>query len=865
MMKKTFCSVSVFLAAALSLLSGTFLPNSVQAAKLSSNPRQRINFNREWKFQLGDWPGAEAVGYNDSKWDDVGLPHSFSLPYFGSSRFYVGYGWYRKRFDVPSAWSGKRINLDFDGAFQDAEVYVNGRFVGEHKGGYTGFALDITGAVKSGANLVAVRLNNNWNPQLAPRAGEHVFSGGIYRDVWLVVTAPLHVGWYGTFVTTPQVSAESGVVNIKTEVHNDGTAPKECVLTTDILDPQGKTVESVSSTESIPPGKTTTFDQTTAPIAAPLLWHPDHPSLYTAVSRVVDGVKISDQYETQFGFRWFKWTADQGFFLNGEHYYFKGANAHQDHAGWGDAVADSGFYRDVKLIKDAGFDFIRGSHYPHASAFASACDNLGVLFWSENCFWGTAGFKNPWGSSAYPPEPENQNPFEESVKQSLRDEIRINRNHPSIVVWSMCNEVFFTDKSTLPKVQSFLKELVALTHELDPTRPAAIGGCQRGDIDKLGDVAGYNGDGARLFLNPGVPSVVTEYGSTIASRPGKYEPGWGDLQREQFDWRSGQALWCAFDHGSIAGKFGNMGMIDYFRLPKRQWYWYRNEYKGIAPPEWPQGGTPAGLRLAADKSALKTTDGTDDAQIIVTVVDADGMALNNSPPVTLTISGPGEFPTGPSITFDPNSDIAIRDGQAAIEFRSYYSGKSVIRATSPGLKDATITIMSLGENKFIAGKTPPVKPRPYMRFEGQPQVAAVTAAPTNLTFGRENPTRASSETSGHSARLGNDGDASTFWQAQDGDANAWWQVDLERLIGITQTTLTFPTEGNYHYKIEVSEDETHWTLFADQIGTTSVARSRVDTAPETIGRFLRVTFCGPPAGIPAAVAEVEVRGHLIAR
>ena len=153
-------------------------------------------------------------------------------------------------------------------------------------------------------------------------------------------------------------------------------------------------------------------------------------------------------------------------------------------------------------------------------------------------------------------------------------------------------------------MRELLKEMVALTHELDPGRPAAIGGCQRGDYDKVGDIAGYNGDGARLFMNPGIPSVVTEYGSTVADRPGDYAPGWGDLQQEQFPWRSGQALWCAFDHGSIAGHFGSMGMIDYFRLPKRQWYWYRNEYKKIPPPEWPGAGTPAGLRLSADKTAL---------------------------------------------------------------------------------------------------------------------------------------------------------------------------------------------------------------------------------------------------------------------
>ena len=190
----------------------------------------------------------------------------------------------------------------------------------------------------------------------------------------------------------------------------------------------------------------------------------------------------------------------------------------------------------------------------------------------------------------------------------------------------------------MPKVRNFLKDLVAYSHELDPTRPAGIGGCQRGDIDKLGDVAGYNGDGARLFVNPGIPSVVTEYGSTMADRPGKYDPGWGDLPSTpgadrnvegswRLPWRSGEVIWCAFDHGSIAGRrFGAMGMVDYFRLPKRQWYWYRNEYLHIPPPAWPSNGVPAALKLTADKTTLKSVDGTDDAQLIVTVVDKDGKA-----------------------------------------------------------------------------------------------------------------------------------------------------------------------------------------------------------------------------------------------
>jgi beta-galactosidase len=817
-----------------------------------------LSLNREWKFALGDFAGAETPDFPDEGWNDVGLPHSFSEPYFLSSEFYTGYGWYRKHLAVPQEWTRKRIFLEFEGVFQVAEAFVNGRAVGLHRGGYTGFSFDITDSVHSGDNVLAIRVDNLWDPELAPRAGEHVFSGGIYRNVRLVITEPLHVTWFGTFVTTPNVSAESGAVNVKTEIRNDAAEKKRCTVESAVIDDNGRTVATVKTSQFVDAGALVTFDQNTPDVEGPHLWSPDHPNLYSVVTHVFDGEAPVDTYRTTFGFRWFKWTADQGFFLNGEHLYFKGVNAHQDHAGWGDAVTDSGFERDMRLVKDAGFDFVRGSHYPHAPAFSAACDRLGLLLWSENCFWGTASFKDPWGASAYPPEPRHQAGFEESVKASLRDEIRIHRNHPSIIIWSLGNEVFFTAPSTMPKVRQFLGELVELAHRLDPTRPAAIGGVQRGDIDKLGDVAGYNGDGARLFLNPGIPNLASEYGSTVCDRPGSYEPGWGDLQTERFAWRSGQALWCAFDHGSIAGHFGRMGMVDYFRLPKRQWYWYRNEYRHIAPPAWPAPGTPARLRLSADKAVIRGTDSHDDAQVVVTVVDGDGQTISNSPEVTLTVeSGPGEFPTGPSITFGPDSDIAIRDGQAAIEFRSYYAGTTVIRARSAGLEDATLTLSTEGAPRFIAGTTPAVAARPYVRFSATGQSAG------DLTLGREAPSRASGEAPDHPARLANDGRDDTFWSAPGNEAGAWLEVDLERLCMIKQAKLTFPSAGSYRYTIETSDDRREWHLAVDESQALDLSRTRSHScAPETVGRFVRITFTGLPPNTPARLSEVRILGNV---
>lgn len=844
----------------------TFISVSAQSI------RQNININREWKFKLGDYSGAEEPAFDDSKWDNIGIPHSFSMPYYQSAKFYKGYGWYRKNITIPEEWLGKRLSLDFEGAYRTAEIYVNGKLVGKHNSGYTGFEIDITKAIKKGHNTIAVRLNNLWDSRIAPRAGEHVFSGGIYRDVKLVVTDPLHVAWYGTFVTTPTVSSKSATVNVKTEVVNDKITEVSATVTTTILDAKGKKVTAFSSSKAIVAGETMVFDQTSSTIKNPKLWSPQAPNLYSVKTTVFVNGKAVDDFISPLGFRSIKFTADKGFFLNGKRYYFKGANVHQDRAGWGDAVTNNAFLRDVKMMKEAGFNFIRGSHYPHDPAFVEACDTEGMLFWSEVPFWGSGGTRSEGdyeGSNAYPTNPDDWAAFDQSVLEQMKDMIRIHRNHPSVIVWSTSNEPFFTTKETLAPTRELLKKEVELGHQLDPTRAVAIGGCQRGDMDKIGDVAGYNGDGARLFINPGVASVVSEYGSTEGARPGKYIPGWGDLPLSEnqdksqkyswhYEWRSGEAIWCGFDHGSVAGKrFGSMGIVDYARIPKRSYYWYRNEYKGVPAPAERMEGIPTAIQLTADKTII-SNDGTDDVHLLVSIVDVSGKELSNSPVVKLSIeSGPGEFPTGTSITFDSKSDIEIIDGLAAIEFRSFFGGETVIRATSPGLKDAIVKINTKGFPLFIERKTLAVAERPYVSFTGK-EVKASTSS-----FGLDNPTRASSAAPGRSPSLAGDGNPNSFWQAANTDIENWWQVDLERNVDIVQVKLTFPEEANFGYKIETLDADNDWKLVTDQSKTTSTDKIRIeDITGKISGRFLRVTFTKLPVGEFAALSEIEVFGSL---
>lgn len=832
-------------------------------------PRKTRNFNREWKYSPGDVFRAASPDFNDSEWETVGIPHSFSTPYFMSKDFYVGYGWYRKRLTLTKKEAAKKIFLEFDGVFQEAEIFVNGNAVGTHVGGYTGFSIDISKAVHSGENQIAIRVNNLWKADVAPRAGEHVFSGGIYRNVRLVVKDAAHIAWCGAFVTTPGLAAKAGAesdVKIATEVCNTSDRNSVYRLQTDIIDARNQTVATVTSSLPVAAGQAVVFDQTTAAIPQPGLWHPDHPVLYKAVSRLYEGARLKDTETTTFGFRWFEWTADRGFFLNGAHYYFKGANVHQDHAGWGDAVTEAGARRDVQMVKDAGFNFIRGSHYPHSPAFSQACDETGMLFWAENAFWGLGGFNKTdgyWNSSAYPVDEKARPGFHASLRQQLTEMIRIHRNHPSVITWSMSNEPFFTAPETVPPMRELLKELVELSRRLDPTRPAAIGGAQRPlgtmRIDRIGDLAGYNGDGSSIadFQSPGVPSIIAEYGSATADRPGLYEPGWGDLAKDhapdEKPWRSGQAIWCAFDHGSIAGSsLGKMGIIDYFRLPKRSWYWYRNAYLGIAPPEWPAPGIPAKLRLSASKTEGIGTDGLEDVALTLTVLDAAGKAISNSPAVKLEIiSGPGEFPTGPSILFEEKSDIRILDGQAAIEFRSYYAGRTLIRATSPGLEASEITLGFTGDAPYTAGKTPATRPRPYTRFNAAAGTGALQV------FGRNNPTFASSAATGHTAGQATDGNQTTWWQPDSGDKQPSWTLDTERGLDITEIRLQFPEAAAHHYRVEVSPDNTHWTAVFTHTGDNAPEAGRRIAVPAS-GRFVRVSFTSPAPRI----AEVEVTGKV---
>lgn len=807
--------------------------------------RHQTLINNDWTFMYGDIAEGKQILFDDSSWYDIGIPHSFGIPYFMENEFYVGYGCYRKHISIQPEWLGKRISLEFQGAFQDADIYVNGEWAGNHKGGYTAFQIDISELVHEGDNLLFVRLNNLWNPRLAPRAGEHVFNGGIYRDVSLIVTEPVHVAWYGTFVTASDVTAESAALEVKTEVVNETPNAADCLLVS-VVEFGGANICVMKSRQSIEPGQSFEFSQKQL-MLQPMLWHPDSPNLYQLKSYVFAEDMLQDEYETSFGVRSILFDAKEGFFLNGEHYDIIGANVHQDHAGWGDAVTRAGIARDVKLIKDCGMNFIRGSHYPHHTHFSAECDKQGLLFWSELCFWGIGGANTEgyWASSAYPVREEDKEEFEASCMRALQEMIRTNRNHPSIITWSMSNEPFFSDAEVMDDARALVVKLVEESRRLDPSRPASVGGAQREGFDALGDLAGYNGDGASLYIDPGFPSFVSEYGSVIAVRPGEYSPGYTDGVESNPRWRAGKALWCGFHHGSIASNMGYMGMIDYYRLPLNAWYWYRNELLGIAPPQPASEGIAYSLRLTADKHVI-ATDGTDDTHLIVEVIDREGKRISNPLEVELEIiDGGGLFPTGKSIRLSPENNSFL-DGMGAIEMRSYYAGTIKIEARAEGVLPAEMSIQAVGDTIW-SGQSLRLQPPP-------PSVMKAPEHGSSYNIARSRPVFCSSYEAGHPAMNVTDGLEDTFWKPSNVAEGQWIMVDLEGRKKAEQAIITFAGAA------ALSLQEIFYSLDGKAFFTLAAGKHEeknkilIAELPSEGLRYFKVKF---PTAI-AAVAQIEI-------
>lgn len=544
-------------------------------------------FDFDWKFTLSAPAGAEAPALDDSAWEDVQLPHdwSMSLPYLspgeggsGSMGFMQGgLGWYRKTFSVPAAWKGRRVSLEFDGVYHRATVFVNGQEVGFHPYGYTAFAYDITDYLTPGRdNVVAVRVDHTDCPTSRWYSGS-----GIYRHVWLNVTDPVHVGLWGTCVTTPAVSAERATVRVETRLENDGSRPVAVSLVSELLDPAGRTVTRRASEAVLPAEGEQQLTQEFE-LASPALWEIDAPQLYTLITTVRRGGKTVDRYETPFGVRDIRFDPDKGFFLNGRSVKMKGGDVHQDAGSLGAAIPDRAQERRVRLMKEAGFNAIRCSHNPPAREFLDACDRIGMLVIDEAFDKWKSGYYTQW--------------FDDWWKEDLASMVLRDRNHPCIVLWSVGNETVEQRDMTGEGTER-LRALRTECERLDPTRKVAVTTMPDYDrkFDKNGfnaavEVVGYNyqepffdSDHAQFPDRIIYGSEVFPYYSAGKERMREYieRNPWYDYAERDFIF--GYFMWAAIDYwGESSGwpsKAWPTGVFDVCMHEKPQAAFFRAVWK----------------------------------------------------------------------------------------------------------------------------------------------------------------------------------------------------------------------------------------------------------------------------------------------
>ena len=585
--------------------------------------RTETLLEKGWKFMKGDVADAMKPDFDDKQWEAVTVPHDWAIygPFDRRHDLqevavtqnletaasvktgrtgglpYVGVGWYRTTFEAPA---GKLVSLVFDGAMSEARVYVNGQEVCFWPCGYNSFHCDVTPYLnKEGAkNLLAVRLENR------PQSSRWYPGAGIYRNVRVVATEAVHVPVWGTQLTTPHVSAEYASVCLKTTVEGAGT--KDVRILTQILSPEGEVVASKDNTMKINHGQP--FEQNFL-VDAPRLWSPETPYLYKAVSEIyVDGLQ-TDEYTTRFGIRSIELVADKGFFLNGQHRKFQGVCNHHDLGPLGAAINVAALRRQLTLLKDMGCDAIRTSHNMPAPELVELCDEMGFMMMVEPFDeWDIAKCENGYHRF-----------FKEWAEKDMVNMLRQYRNHPSVVMWSIGNEVPTQCSPEGYKVASFLQDIC---HREDPTRPVTCGMDQVSCVLANGfaamlDVPGLNYRTHRYVESyeklPQNLVLGSETASTVSSRgvykfPAELKKqamyddhqssgydleacSWSNVPDEDFaladdyDWTLGQFVWTGFDYLGEPSPYDTdawpshssvFGIIDLASLPKDRYYLYRS-------------------------------------------------------------------------------------------------------------------------------------------------------------------------------------------------------------------------------------------------------------------------------------------------
>ncbi|TSA32057.1 MAG: DUF4982 domain-containing protein [Verrucomicrobiaceae bacterium] len=452
-----------------------FLRNRIPACLaffLTSLPSQgalrvQSTLDDGWKFFLGDDSGASAIGFDDAAWRAVTLPHDWSIegkfdpaaPMGAAGGFLpAGIGWYRLHFDAPEKWAGRKVLVEFEGIYQHAQVFCNGRLLAEHPYGYSGFVVDLTPALKPGGeNVLAVRVDNS------QQKNSRWYSGsGIYRHVRLTVSDPLHMAPWGVFVTTPSASADAATVQVRTKIQNDRETKESAVVQTTLIGPDGAELGKGEPVEAMPAaGGSCGVDQKIF-LKNPPLWSPGSPKMCAAVTRIYVGSELVDEVRTPFGIRHLAWSAAHGLTINGKTVKLNGGCIHHDNGVLGACAFDWAEERKIELLKASGFNAIRTAHNPPSPALLDACDRMGMLVMEEafDC-WTTE--KNKYDYSTV---------FKDWWERDIDAMVLRDRNHPSVVMWSIGNEIpeIFDAKGG-----EYGPKLADRVRENDATRPVTNG------------------------------------------------------------------------------------------------------------------------------------------------------------------------------------------------------------------------------------------------------------------------------------------------------------------------------------------------------------------------------------------------------
>ena len=548
-----------------------------------NNQFQTTNYsiNEAWKFSKEDLPESSKFNFSDKNWATVSIPHTWNNEdaVDETSGFFRAACWYRRTVFIGNEANGKNTLINFEGANQVVDLYVNEKWVGKHTGGYTAFTFDITKYIQVGkSNLIAVKVDNSYNENIPPLTADYTFFGGINRPISFSFVSPIHISKddfasSGIYIKTPKVSNTEAVVEVKTLIKNTLLERKKIRIIQKYSDPNGKVVFVTTTNLILNAGETQTFVSKPVLLFSPQLWSPDSPKLYTIETRLVDkNNQILEETVNTFGLRWFEFTADNGFYLNGKKLKLIGVNRHEVFEGLGNALRDEMHIRDMNLIKEMGCNFLRISHYPQDQYILNLCDKLGIITMIEipiiNAITENDTFLN---NSLYMAE--------EMVKQNF--------NHPSLVTWAYMNEVMLRPPFKKDPVRHaiYCKEvnrqaqaIENLIRELDPNRYTLIpchGSIQSYkeaglfEIPKIVGLNLYQGWYSGIFSGfddylddfhkkyPNSPLIITEYGADIDSRLHSYLPErfdytveYGNLYHEHYlkaiqerNFISGAAIW----------------------------------------------------------------------------------------------------------------------------------------------------------------------------------------------------------------------------------------------------------------------------------------------------------------------------------